>query len=192
MASGLPSGPDAVKRTHGLMRLDEPLSRSLAERLMFYPTLTINGFHSSYLGPKSKTIVPHEAFVKCDVRLVESQGPEEILAKIEAHVLKHAPDVEFVRLGGMRPSKTPVDSPRSDLVRRAVAIGQGREPLLYPSCGASLPEYVSQRYLVRIPMSCRMPTPMNRITRQMKISLSYAFSTVCAPALQFFTRLERP
>ena len=47
---------------------------------------TINGFHSGYGGPGAKTVLPHQATVKCDMRLVENQRVDEILDKVEAHV----------------------------------------------------------------------------------------------------------
>jgi len=146
-ASRLPSDVAAVKRELGLAKLDAPADRSLADRLMFNPTLTINGFHGGYGGPGSKTVIPHEAFVKCDARLVDRQSSEDILAKIEAHVNKHAPDVEFLRLESTPPSKTRLDSPFSEIVQRAVHIGQGVEPLVYPIGAGTIPAYVFTQIL---------------------------------------------
>jgi acetylornithine deacetylase/succinyl-diaminopimelate desuccinylase-like protein len=136
-----------VKAELGLGRLDLPADRPLVDRLMFHPTLTINGLHGGYAGPRSKTVLPHEAFAKCDVRLVEAQTPKDILAKIAAHVRKHAPEVEFIPLDGMLPSRTPMDSPYADPIRRAVTAGHGVEPLLFPSLGGSLPDYVFTKIL---------------------------------------------
>ncbi|MGX1350460.1 acetylornithine deacetylase/succinyl-diaminopimelate desuccinylase-like protein [Bradyrhizobium elkanii] len=147
MAARLPLDVANMKRELGLAMLDAPADRPLADRLMFHPTLTINGFHGGYGGPGSKTVLPHEAFVKCDVRLVERQTPDDVFAKIEAHIKRHAPDVELVRLEGILPSKTPLDSPFSEVVQRAVRTGQGVEPLIYPVTGGSLPEYVFTKIL---------------------------------------------
>jgi acetylornithine deacetylase/succinyl-diaminopimelate desuccinylase-like protein len=146
-ADRLPLDPAEVKAALGLDRLDVPLDRKLAHRTMFYPTLTINGLHGGYGGPRTKTVLPCEAMVKCDMRLVEQQTPEEVLAKVAAHVRRHAPEVEFIPLDGMRPSKTPMDSPYAAPVARAVTLGQGVEPLLYPVVGGSLPDYVFTKTL---------------------------------------------
>lgn len=146
-AARLPQDTEGVKRDLGLARLDCPTDRPLADRLMFYPTLTINGLHGGYGGPGSKTAVPHEAFVKCDARLVERQNPDDILSKIEAHVIRHAPDVEFVRVESTPPSRTPLDAPFSKAVQSAVQIAHGVEPLIYPSLGATLPDYVFTKIL---------------------------------------------
>jgi acetylornithine deacetylase/succinyl-diaminopimelate desuccinylase-like protein len=134
--------PDEVKRSLGLTQLDQPHERPVAERLSAWPTFTINGVHGGYGGPGSKTVLPHEAFAKCDVRLVAGQTAADILAKVEEHVRRHAPGVRVVPQGAMDPSKTPLDSPYTVLLRRAVAVAQGEEPLLVPSLGGSLPNYV--------------------------------------------------
>lgn len=147
MARQLSLESEDVKRMLGLQKLDAPVDRPFADRLMFHPTLTINGFQGGYGGPGSKTVLPHKAVVKCDARIVEEQTPEYVLAKIEAHVKRHAPDVEFIAQEAMLPSKTRLDSPYSDLVYRAVCLGQGLEPLIYPSAGGSLPDYVFTKVL---------------------------------------------
>lgn len=141
-AARLPLDAGDVKQALGLARLDAPADRPVASRLMFHPTLTINGIHGGYGGQGLKTIVPCEAFVKCDARLVERQNPDDILTKIEAHVKEHARDVEFVRLESTPPSRTPLDAPFSEVVQRAVRTAQGVEPLIYPLLGGTLPDYV--------------------------------------------------
>lgn len=143
----LPVDVDGLKRDLGLPRLDEPADRPLHDRLMFHPTLTINGLHGGYGGPGSKTVLPHEAVVKCDIRLVEAQTPDDVLAKVAAHVARFAPEVEFVPLHGMLPSRTPLDAPFTGLICRAVEAAQGVEPLLYPCLGGSLPDYVFTKVL---------------------------------------------
>jgi acetylornithine deacetylase/succinyl-diaminopimelate desuccinylase-like protein len=143
----LPLDVEGVKRELGLSQLDEPIERPFFERTMFWPTLTINGFHGGYGGPGSKTVLPSEALVKCDIRTVERMTAEDVFAKVEAHVKKHAPDVQLVRQGSMEPSRTPIESIFTEPIRRGLALGQGDEPLLIPSGGASLPAYVFTKIL---------------------------------------------
>jgi acetylornithine deacetylase/succinyl-diaminopimelate desuccinylase-like protein len=141
-AARLPLDLDEVKRSLGLSRLDAPLERDYYERLCFRPTLTINGLHGGYGGPGSKTVLPHEAVAKCDVRLVAAQDTADILRKIKAHVSKHAPEVSVVSEGtGMQPSKTPITSRHMAPIRRAFVAAQGIEPLVYPAGFGSLPGY---------------------------------------------------
>jgi len=143
----LPINIEQVKKFFDLQHLDEPQERGYFERLSAWPTLTINGIHGGYGGPGAKTVLPHEAVAKCDIRLVEAQTAEEILAKVKAHVQKHAPEVSVTSHGAMDPSKTPLDSPFTALLHQAITAAQGEEPLLVPAMGGSLPNYVFTKTL---------------------------------------------
>lgn len=138
--------PEFLKST-GMAALDAPAERPFYDRLMFHPTLTINGLHGGYDGPGSKTVLPAEAVAKCDIRLVEAMTPEQAIACVTAHVARHAPDVEVVPMGGMLPSKTPLDEPLAAVVISAVTRGHGTAPLIYPVVGGSLPDYVFTKIL---------------------------------------------
>ena len=143
----LPIDVNAIKADLGLTHLDQPRERPFAERLSAWPTLTINGFHGGYDGPGSKTVLPHEAVAKCDIRLVESQTTEEVFTKLQAHVQHYAPHVEVIWQGGMDPSKTPLDSPFTQHLYAAIVAAQGEPPLLVPALGGSLPNYVFTKHL---------------------------------------------
>lgn len=143
----LPVDLAALMASLGLKRLDAPEDRGYAERLALWPTLTINGLHGGYGGPGSKTVLPSEAVAKCDIRLVEAQTAAEIFAKLQAHVQRHAPDVELIWQGAMDPSKTPMDSPYTAPLVAGITQAQGEPPLLLPAMGGSLPEYVWTKIL---------------------------------------------
>ncbi|MCJ7701420.1 MAG: M20/M25/M40 family metallo-hydrolase [Anaerolineales bacterium] len=145
--AGLPLDLEGLKAELDLEQFDQPLERPFYDRLMFHPTFTINGFHGGYGGPGSKTVLPHEAVVKCDIRLVEAQTPDEILEKVRVHVKRVAPGVDFIPLDGMLPSKTPMDSPFATPLRQAITTAQGVVPLEYPCTGGSLPDYVFTKIL---------------------------------------------
>ena len=145
--ANLPDGTAAIMADLGLNRLDAPAERPYYDRLMAHPTLTINGFHGGYGGAGSKTVLPSEAFVKCDVRLIPDQTVAEIHDKIVAHLAKHAPEVEYIPGGGMDPSKTPLDSPWTEPIQRAIQTATGEDPYLVPAMGGSLPEYVWTKIL---------------------------------------------
>ena len=138
---------EGIKRSLDLRYFDQPRERGYAERLSSWPTFTINGLHGGYGGPGSQTVLPHEAFAKCDIRLVANQEADDIFAKLTAHVQKHAPDVKIIHQGAMEPSKTPLDSPYTEPIRQGILAAQGQEPLLVPAMGGSLPEYVFTKTL---------------------------------------------
>lgn len=139
----LPFDTHAALERIGLDTMAPPDNLPWADRIMARPTLNIAGFHGGYGGPGSKTIIPAEATVKIDMRLVPNQTPDRIWERIKAHVTSHRDDVEVVRLdGGMLPSFTPVDHPLADIIRGAVEAGFGSRPIDIPLVGGSLPDSV--------------------------------------------------
>lgn len=64
---------------------------TFAERRGFRPTIEINGIHSGYDGPGSKTIIPSSAMVKITSRIVGGQDPERCLKLIIDHLQRHTP-----------------------------------------------------------------------------------------------------
>lgn len=141
-AARLPVDVPGYLDSLGLARLDAPVDRPFHDRLMFHPTMTINGLHGGYGGEGSKSVLPCEAVAKCDIRLVDSMTPDQVFECVRAHVARHAPEVEVVTRGGMLPSRTPMDTPYAEVLREAVIAARGVEPLMYPCVGGSLPDYV--------------------------------------------------
>lgn len=110
--------------------------------LSLEPTFNICGFHSGYGGEGSKTIIPAKASVKMDIRLVIDQDPDDIFQKLCTHVKKHAPTVEVLHQGDMRPSRTSAELEIVKVVVEAVRDAYSIDPLLVPGVGGSLPDYV--------------------------------------------------
>lgn len=138
----IPLDQRAALATVGIDTLPPPEALGYFDRLMTTPTLNIAGFASGYGGHGTKTVIPSTATVKMDMRLVPDQRTDGIFANFEAHVARHAPDVEVLRLGSMEPSYTPLEHPYAAVVRRAVAIGFGTAPIDVPLLGGSLPDAV--------------------------------------------------
>lgn len=61
------------------------------EQLWYLPTLDCNGIWGGYTGEGSKTIVPCEAHAKLSMRLVGSQDPIEMQAKLDAFLQQQCP-----------------------------------------------------------------------------------------------------
>jgi acetylornithine deacetylase/succinyl-diaminopimelate desuccinylase-like protein len=121
---------------------------SFFERLMFKPAMNICGLTSGYQGPGTKTIVPHKASAKIDMRLVVNQDPDDIFEKFVAHAEAHGfQDLQIERQGGFYPSRTPLDHPLGAAAARAVRQGFGKEPILQPCMGGSDPDYYFTRVL---------------------------------------------
>jgi acetylornithine deacetylase/succinyl-diaminopimelate desuccinylase-like protein len=138
----------AVLRNLGVSDVPKPGVPPFSERVMFHPTLNICGLTSGYGGPGMKTIVPHRASAKIDMRLVVDQDPEDILRKFVAHAQAHGfGDLTIEKLGVFYPSRTPITHPLGAAAVAAVRKGFGTEPLLLPCMGGSDPDYYFTRVL---------------------------------------------
>ena len=138
----IPLDQPAALAEIGLTEMAPPADVPYYDRLMVRPTMNIAGFTSGYGGPGSKTVLPAEARVKMDLRLVPDQDPADVYELIRTHVTRYAPEVEVRHLGAMDPVAVPLDTPLAAPVRRAVARGFGTEPVDVPLVGGSLPSAV--------------------------------------------------
>ena len=81
------------------------------ERLISRPTVNIEGLVGGYTGPGGKTILPHKATAKLDLRLVPNMTAAEAGAALKAHLAKRGfGDIEVNITGGYDPNSTPADS----------------------------------------------------------------------------------
>jgi acetylornithine deacetylase/succinyl-diaminopimelate desuccinylase-like protein len=139
--SNIPFDSGALMKSWGVDALDRDLSGEEAlKELLLRPTANIAGIMSGYTGPGSKTIVPSEAFVKMDFRLVAGQSPGPVVELLRSHLRRRGfDDIEVVEMHGVEVAKTPVDSP---VVRTAVETWEslGYEgAVVYPTVGGSGP-----------------------------------------------------
>jgi acetylornithine deacetylase/succinyl-diaminopimelate desuccinylase-like protein len=131
---------EATKKALGVSRwfADESWHDSLV-RLVSQPTINIEGLVGGYTGPGGKTILPHRAVAKLDVRLVPDMTAKETLELIKKHLAARGfGDVEVNMTGGYDPTQTPADSRlikgMTDAYRKA-----GLDPLLWPRLAGSWP-----------------------------------------------------
>ena len=112
------------------------------ELLMSRPTVNIEGLVGGYTGPGGKTILPHRAAAKLDLRLVPDMTAADALAALKAHLAKRGfGDIEVNMTGGYDPTSTARDA----LVIRAqeTVLRRSRiEPILLPRNAGSWPGYV--------------------------------------------------
>ena len=125
----------------GLPALHGEAGYSTLERRGARPTLDVNGLWGGFQGEGSKTIIPAHAHAKVSCRLVADQDPDRIFEAFRAHVLAIAPPgirVDVRKLGGGRPSLTPIDHPATQAAARALEATFGRAPV-YIREGGSIP-----------------------------------------------------
>jgi acetylornithine deacetylase/succinyl-diaminopimelate desuccinylase-like protein len=121
------------------------------EMLVSLPTVNIEGLVGGYTGPGGKTILPHRAVAKMDLRLVPDMTAADALAALKAHLAKHGfPDVEANMTGGYDPTSTPANSA---MIQAALAVykREGINPVMLPRNAGSWPGYVFTGDPLRLP-----------------------------------------
>jgi acetylornithine deacetylase/succinyl-diaminopimelate desuccinylase-like protein len=112
------------------------------ERLESQPTVNIEGLVGGYTGPGGKTILPHRAVAKIDMRLVPDMKKDDAVAALKAHLAKRGfGDIEVNVTGGYDPTSTAATAP---LIQSQVAVLKraGIDPVLWPRNAGSYPGYV--------------------------------------------------
>jgi len=125
--------------------------RESLELLMSRPTVNIEGLVGGYTGPGGKTILPHRAAAKLDMRLVPDMTAAEALAALEAHLAKRGfGDIEVRMTGGYDPTSTPAGAA---LIRAEAAVYRraGIDPIVLPRSAGSWPGYVFTGEPLRLP-----------------------------------------
>jgi acetylornithine deacetylase/succinyl-diaminopimelate desuccinylase-like protein len=143
---------ELVKKQLGVQRWVHDVSfRESLELLCSRPTVNIEGLVGGYTGPGGKTILPHKAVAKMDLRLVPDMTAADALAKLKAHLAQRGfGDIEVNMTGGYDPTST---SPDSLPVRVETAIYKrhGIDPIVWPRSAGSWPGYVFTGEPLRLP-----------------------------------------
>lgn len=131
---------EAAKKSLGVSQFykNESWHDSLV-RLASQPTINLEGLVAGYTGPGGKTILPHRAVAKIDMRLVPDMTAQGTLALLKEHLVKRGfGDLEVNMSGGYDPTET---DPNSRLVKafQAAYRADGIDPLLWPRLAGSWP-----------------------------------------------------
>ena len=112
------------------------------ELLMSRPTVNIEGLVGGYTGPGGKTVLPHKAVAKLDLRLVPDMTADGALAALKAHLQnKGYGDIEVNMSGGYDPNSTSADTPLIQ-AQYAVYKRSSIDPITLPRAAGSWPGYV--------------------------------------------------
>jgi acetylornithine deacetylase/succinyl-diaminopimelate desuccinylase-like protein len=133
---------EVIKKKLGVQRWVHDLNwQDSLLRLYSQPTINIEGLVGGYTGPGGKTVLPHKAVAKIDMRLVPDMTATDTLSKLKAHLAKHGyPDIEVNMSGGYDPTQTDVNS---TLVKAVLATYRklGLTPQVLPRSPGSWPGY---------------------------------------------------
>ena len=132
-----------LKKQLGVQHWIDDLSWVQAnERLESQPTVNIEGLVGGYTGPGGKTILPHRAVAKIDMRLVPDMKMTDAVAALKAHLAKRGfGDIEVNVSGGYDSTSTVASAPliqaQVNVLKRA-----GIDPVMWPRAAGSYPGYV--------------------------------------------------
>jgi acetylornithine deacetylase/succinyl-diaminopimelate desuccinylase-like protein len=125
--------------------------RASLDRFLFTPTVNIEGLVAGYTGPGGKTVLPHRAVAKLDLRLVPDMTYDGAVADLKAHLAKRGfADIEVNPSGGYDPTTT---DPGAPVIRAAMAVYKRAhlDPILWPRNAGSYPGYVFTGEPLKLP-----------------------------------------
>ena len=110
------------------------------KKYLFDPTLNIDGLWSGYIGPETKTLLPHKITVKMDVRLVPSMTTGDVVPMVRKHLDEHG--FKEIRLrvleAGYGWARTSYKSPVAKALVKSYQ-ELGKEPEMWPTIAGSAP-----------------------------------------------------
>jgi len=144
-----PFDEEADKRELGLKEYLHGLTGVESRKvLIFSPTCNISGFFAGYTGPGTKTVLPAEATVRVDFRLVEAQKPDFLFEKLKNHLKRNGfEDIEIIKHGAYEAAKTPPDDPFVTRIVKTAKKVYGLKPVVLPSMAATGPFYLIRKWM---------------------------------------------
>jgi acetylornithine deacetylase/succinyl-diaminopimelate desuccinylase-like protein len=119
------------------------------------PTCNICGITTGYQGKGGKTVIPKEALVKIDFRLVKNQNPDKILKNLRKYLDENGfTDVEIDWSNGYPPSKTYVNDEFVKLCARANEKIYDHKPSIQSTSGGSGPMYLFGDHMPVVSLGC--------------------------------------
>ena len=142
----------AAKKMMGVQHWVRDLGwKESLERLVSQPTVNIEGLVGGYTGPGGKTILPHKAVAKLDLRLVPDMTAREALEALKTHLKnKGFGDIEVNMTGGYDPNET---DGNSELIKAQTAVYKqhGIDPVIWPRVAGSWPGFVFTGAPLKLP-----------------------------------------
>lgn len=138
---------------YGIRRfVDDLHGLPLIQEAFFSTGINIDGIWAGYIGLGSKTIVPHKATAKLDIRLVPEQEGREVLQLLRRHLDNHGyPDIQIREMGISEWSKCSVNESLPQAVIRAYR-EFGVEPEIWPMNPGTAPFYLFNRPPLNLPI----------------------------------------
>ncbi|MFC6181639.1 M20/M25/M40 family metallo-hydrolase [Lactiplantibacillus daowaiensis] len=141
LVDALPFDALAIARQLGLTHV--PAQRDYYRRLMFEPTFNLNSYQAGTTGPDFKTIIPHQATVKVDCRLVGQQSIPAIEADLRQALASElaAGTLKLTIRGRIPASVTALSMPKVQQIAGIIKSATGAV-VIEPMMPGTVPNYV--------------------------------------------------
>lgn len=140
--AAIPTDDGAAQRRKGFVGYLGGLTGADAlRRLMFEPTVTINGIWGGYTGAGSKTVIPARAQAKLDIRLTPDLTPAIALDLLRRHLDRRGfNDITVIEEeDGLMPARTDPTAAVAQAAIAALAEVHGQPPVVEPTSAGSGP-----------------------------------------------------
>jgi acetylornithine deacetylase/succinyl-diaminopimelate desuccinylase-like protein len=157
LVESLAEGFDVESYKEGLgvssLMMDETDPLDVLKRLFFTSQINIDGIWGGYIGEGAEAVVPPEAKVKLDIRLIPEQKPEKVRSLIETHLTSHGfTGIHVEELAAVETCLTSVDDEiAQSLVRAYDSVGVHAQ--IWPSSLATIPIYVFNQLPLGLPFA---------------------------------------
>ena len=140
----IPFDDEGMRTFLGIEQWEGPSELTFYDKTLFRPTFNINGLRAGETGPKSSTVIPHEATASIDVRLVAGMNMDLVCRQIVEHVRAYCPGAQVEFISGYEAYKVAVTHPQVQRVVGAMnalcqTMDETQTPVIMPSLGGSLP-----------------------------------------------------
>lgn len=126
----------------------------LMQKYLYLPNINICGIESGHMAEGTKTLLPHEARAKVDIRMVPNMRPEKVIRLVKDHLARngYADKIEVRVNQGYPPSKLGLgNNPAAQALVKTYR-DLGYEPEIWPHLLGSAPGYLFTEVL-KIPMA---------------------------------------
>lgn len=116
----------------------------LMRKYLYQPTLNIDGIISGHTAEGTKTLLPHEARAKIDIRMVPNMRPERMVQLVQDHLERHGfgDRIELLVHDAYPPAKTLLGGNPATQALVKTYRELGYEPEIWPHLGGSAPFYL--------------------------------------------------
>ncbi|MBC7090302.1 MAG: M20/M25/M40 family metallo-hydrolase [Nitrososphaeria archaeon] len=142
---------EKMMESHGI-KYSRLKGREWYQAVFFKPNVNVDGFAAGYTGPGTKTVLPNEATLRIDFRIVPNIEPEDVIEgfKVLIERLGFSDMVEVNVLDGYTWSKISPNAPVVEVAKEAYS-DMGVKPYIIPLITGSAPMHLFTRVL-KIPV----------------------------------------